>query len=62
MSAMGFEIFCLLTAQPPIAKAQATPALRHHIARTGIELILAMTGCIDYRRTLPHERARSTVN
>jgi len=32
----------LLTAQPPIAKAQLAPALRGHVARTGIPFTLAM--------------------
>jgi hypothetical protein len=50
----------LRTLQPPIAKAQATPALRSHVARIGIELTLAMTECIDYGGTLIHQWLRST--
>jgi hypothetical protein len=51
--------FYSLTVQPPIAKAQATPALRSHVACIGVELTLAMKECIDYRRTLNHSRRRS---
>jgi hypothetical protein len=55
---MGFEI-SLFTVQPPIAKARTTLALRSHGACIGVELTLAVTGFIDYRRTLTYGSRRS---
>jgi hypothetical protein len=39
---------------------RSTPALRGHVACIGVELTLAMAGCIDYGGTLNHSRRRST--
>jgi hypothetical protein len=57
----GLQIL-FVPVQPPIAKAQATPALRGHVACIGVELTLAMTEFIDYRRTLNQPRQRSIDN